>query len=72
MARKTALDRLNEALGGILEEYAGDVRQNLTEVAAAMGQKGAQALRAKSRETFPVKKGHKITGEYAKGWKHKV
>lgn len=72
MARKTALDKLNEAISGILSEYADDVAGNLEQIAADMGKKGAQALRSKSKETFPVDKTRKITGEYAKGWKAKT
>lgn len=72
MARKTALDKLNEALAGILSEYADDVSANVSEIAQAMGKKGAQALRLKSQETFPVKPGAKITGEYAKGWTYQT
>ncbi|MBR7187094.1 MAG: hypothetical protein IKD53_00915 [Clostridia bacterium] len=62
MARKLALDKLNEAIAGILNEYAGEIAGNVGEIAAQMGQKGAQALRQKSRETVDG-------SEYAKGWK---
>lgn len=72
MARKLALDKLNEAIAGILNEYAGEIAGNVGEIAAQMGQKGAQALRQKSREVFPVDKGRSITGEYAKGWTYKT
>ena len=71
-ARKTAIDKLNEAISGILNEYGENVKDNVGEIAVAMGKKGVQALRRKSRETFPVKKGRKITGNYAKGWKMQV
>ena len=63
MARKLALDKLNEAIAGILNEYAGEIAGNVGEIAAQMGQKGAQALRQKSRETVDG-------SEYAKGWKY--
>ncbi len=72
MARKLALDKLNEAIAGILNEYAGEIAGNVGEIAAQMGQKGAQALRQKSREVFPVDKRRSITGEYAKGWTYKT
>lgn len=72
MARKTALEKLNESIASILQEYADNVVENVGEIATEMGKKGAQALRNKSRETFPVDKSRKITGEYAKGWKYQV
>lgn len=72
MARKLALDKLNEAIAGILNEYAGEIAGNVSEIAAQMGQKGAQALRQKSREVFPVDKRRSITGEYAQGWTYKT
>ena len=67
MARKTAIDKLTDAISGILEEYAEEIDKNVGEIAEQMGKKGAQALKSKSRETFP-----KGTGEYAKGWKSQV
>lgn len=68
MARKTPVEKLNAAIAKILDEYADNIDKNVDQIAVAMGKKGAQALRAKSRETFPVKKGRKISGEYANGW----
>lgn len=67
MARKTALDKLNDALSDILNQYAGEVQDNVAQIAEDMGRRGVQALRAKSRETFPVK-GGKSSGKYARGW----
>ena len=67
MARKTAIDKLTDAISGILEEYAEEIDKNVGEIAEQMGKKGAQALKSKSRETFP-----KGAGEYAKGWKSQV
>lgn len=72
VARKTALDKLNEAISGILQEYADDVSGNLEEIVKELGKNGTQALKAKTRETFPVDKGRKISGDYARGWKYKV
>ena len=69
MARRTAVDKLNEALNGIRSEYAEDIRGNVEQIAEAMGRKGVQALKAKSNETFPVNRDRSSTGEYAKGWK---
>lgn len=72
MGRKTAVDKLNEAISGILEAYGQDVDKNLGRIAEDIGREGVKALRRKSRETFPVKKGRKISGDYAKGWKMDV
>jgi len=72
MAHKTALDKLNEALTGILTEYGDDISANVSEIAKAMGRKGVQALKQKSRETFPVEPGTKITGQYAQGWTYQT
>ena len=72
MARKTALDKLNEAIAGMLSEYGEDVGKNVGEIAERIGKEGVKALRRKSRETFPVKRGRKTTGNYARGWKAQV
>lgn len=72
MARKTPVEKLNEAIGKILEDYGEDIKDNVAQIATEMGKKGAQALRAKSREVFPVNKSHEITGEYAKGWAYRA
>ena len=62
---KTAISKLDDAIAKILNEYAGRVAENVGEIAADMGRKGAQALKQKSRET--------VNGsEYAKGWKSKT
>jgi len=72
VARKTAIDKLNEAIAGMLTEYGEDVAKNVDEIAEKIGKEGVKALRRKSRETFPVRKGRKTTGNYAKGWKMQV
>lgn len=64
MAKKTALDKLHEAIGDILEEYADAIGENVDQIVQDMGKKGVQALRAKSKEAL---KQH--TGGYAGGWK---
>lgn len=70
MAKKTPIDKLQTAIAKILSEYGYDVAGNLGPIAKSMGQRGVTALKAKSRETFPVNKGRKITGQYANGWKY--
>ena len=72
MARVTALDKLNSTIAQMLNEYAAEVQHDVDQVAVELGKAGANAVRKKSRETFPVKKGHKISGKYAKGWTYQV
>lgn len=72
MARKTAIDKMNTAIAAILNEYAGEIAGNMDEIAKETGKRGAQALRQKSRETFPVDGKRKVSGEYAKGWTYRV
>ena len=67
MARKTPVKQLNEAIAGILSEYAEDIQGNVGKIAEQMGRKGVQAMRRESRQV--LKKG---TGEYARGWKMNV
>lgn len=65
MAKKTPIDKLSEAISGILEEYAEDVQASLDVITKKSGAEGAKMLRRQSRQAF---KGG--TGEYAKGWKY--
>lgn len=71
-ARKTAIDKLNETVNKLLEEYQGEVTEDVGKIAEELGKEGVKALRRKSRETFPVNRGRKSTGKYAKGWKMDV
>lgn len=64
MARKTPLLQLNDAISGILSEYAEDIDGNLGRIVEEMGKKGAQALKNQSRQQFPAG-----SGKYASGWK---
>lgn len=64
-SKKTPVDKLADAVSGILEEYGNSVRDNLDVITKLAGQKGAAALRQQSR--LKLKKG---SGEYAKGWKY--
>lgn len=72
MAKKVTLDNLGDEIKKILDDYAGEVQRNLDDVTKKIGQKGAQAMRNQAKATFPVKKGHKTSGKYEKGWKAKV
>ena len=64
MARRTPIDKLDDAIGDILKEYEGQVEKSIGEIADKLAKKGAQTLRSQSRATF-----RNGTGKYAKGWK---
>ena len=63
MAKKTALDGLQDALEKTLDEYAGWCGEMVTHVADEIAADGVKALRNISKETFP-----NGTGKYAKSW----
>ena len=67
MSRKTPLLQLSDAISKILDEYADDIGNNVSEVVEQLGKKGAQALKKESRQQFP-----KGSGKYARGWKSQV
>lgn len=51
----------------MLNEYEGELGDNLSKITEEMGKKGRQALRRESRREV---KAH--TGDYAKGWQVKI
>lgn len=63
MAKRTPLDKLEDSINKILEEYGEQITENLDEVTVKVGKAGVTALRNESKETFGG------TGKYAKGWK---
>lgn len=67
MARRTTIDKLNDAIADILDEYADKIGDRVAEVTEAMGKKGVQAVRAQSKEKLQTH-----SGKYARGWKLKV
>lgn len=67
VARKTPIDQLSKAITDILNEYAGEIGENLGRITEEMGKKGRQALRRESKAKL---KQH--TGDYAKGWQVKI
>lgn len=67
VARKTPIDQLSKAITDILNEYAGEVGENLGKITEEMGKKGKQALRRESKVKL---KTH--TGDYARGWQVKI
>lgn len=69
MARRTTIDKLNDAIADILDEYADEIGDRVAEVTEAMGKKGVQAVRAQSKEKLQT---HSGKYKYARGWKLKV
>lgn len=67
MAKKVTVDNLADEFKKILDEYAGEVQDNLDVITKKIGQKGAQALRNESKKVFPVN-GGKDSGKYESGW----
>lgn len=61
-AKKTPLEKLDQAIMKILNDYADEISENADEVTVKMGRKGAAALRQESAADFGG------TGRYARGW----
>lgn len=64
-SKKTPIDKLNTALGQILEEYGNDVSANLDTIIRKMCQKGATAIKGEAGTAVKGK-------EYKKSWTYKV
>lgn len=65
MAKATPIDKLGKALQGILDEYADEVNENLSEAVKDATKQGVKALKTESKQTFG-------DGEYAKSWTSQV
>ena len=63
MAKATPIDKLTDEVNRILEDYEGELEQNLDEITQRVGKAGANTLRKQSKAVFGG------SGEYAKGWK---
>ena len=63
MAKKTAIEGLQDAVNKTLEEYAEWCNGMLESVTDEIAADGVKALRKISKETFP-----NGTGQYAKSW----
>lgn len=61
MAKKVKVEDLQSAIDEILDEYAGQVYENLDEITQRIGKKGVEAVKNSSKDTFDGKK-------YASGW----
>lgn len=62
---KVTPDNFKAQIQAILDEYEGEVNENLGQIVDKAGQKAAQLL----RNTSPVDTHGKKPGAYAKGWK---
>ncbi len=63
MAKKTAIEGLQDAIQGTLNDYADWCGDMLSSVIDEIAVDGAKALRKTSKEAFP-----NGTGDYAKSW----
>ena len=63
MATKTPVDKLDQAIDKLLQEYANDATMTVRELSEKVAKKGAQALRQASSNAVGG------TGKYARGWK---
>lgn len=60
MARtKVTVDSLANEINKILDQYAGEVNENLSEITKKVGKKGTAALKNESLALFPASKKHK-------------
>ena len=66
MAKKVRAEELGEAVKQILNSYGTDVKKNLDVITKEVTQKGVQALRTESAETFNTTKKRKK--KYARTW----
>ncbi len=66
MAKKTSIDKLDEAIEKALSDYANDVSTGIAEATQAVGKAGVRALKAEAKNKFGG------TGKYAKSWKAKT
>ena len=61
MGKKVTIDNLQSAIDEILDDYEGQIYENLDEITKQAGQKGVEALKNSSKQAFGGKK-------YASGW----
>lgn len=61
MAKKVTIDNLQDAISSVLEEYEGEIYENLDAITQKIGKKGVEALKNSSKEAVGGK-------TYASGW----
>ena len=65
MAKKVTIDNLASEVEKYLNEYKGEITENLDEITKKVGRMGVQALKTESRAKFKGK-------DYASGWTSKA
>ena len=58
---KTPIDKLQQAIEKVLEDYANDTTKTVKDLAKDFGKKGAQAVKQASASAYG-------SGRYSKGW----
>lgn len=66
MAKKITLDQLQAAVEGILQEYEGDVKENLDEITRKISKQGVQAMKSEASALFKPSGKHKKP--YSQTW----
>lgn len=66
MAKKVTLNNLDKAIMSALEEYGGDIRENLDAITKSVVKQGVSALRSESAATFGTTA--KREKKYARTW----
>lgn len=61
--KKVAIDKLEEAIEGILDDYGDTIQSNVNLATEEIGAAGLKAIKAKSRELFKRR-----PSRYANGW----
>lgn len=69
-SRKVTIDNLGSEIKKILDEYAGNVDENVDEITKKVGKKGAQTLKNESLAKFKDSKKHKK--RYGQTWTSKA
>lgn len=69
-SRKVTLENLDKAIAEILNEYQGDVVDNINEITAVVTKKGAQAVKNESLSKF--NNVNLPRGRYGSGWTSQV
>lgn len=65
MAKKVTIDNLASEVEKYLNEYKGDINENLDDITKKVGRMGVQALKTEARSKFDGK-------DYASGWTSKA
>ena len=53
MGKKVTIDNLQSAIDEILDDYEGQIYENLDQITKQVGQKGVEALKNSSKDEVP-------------------